>query len=135
MPLTRQMIAALRGQGGLGAPQAARLVTPRTSSETSLVGDRQIPIQGRTITPIQGVRGGFDVAIDGNSVGQLLRGGPNGRFVSNGAAIAAPALQPGQMGTRSLTPNAPPMQQRQYAPNPFQQQMMQAQMLRNRPIK
>lgn len=142
---TQQFIQALRSQGFAASPNA-RLATPRTSNETSLVGDKELPVQGRTITPIQGIRGGYNVSIDGNSVGQLLRGGPNGRFVGNGAAI--PGVLRSPQGSPQMTPNQPmngPTMQlgggggmpppRQYAPNPFQQQMMQAAAIRNRPIK
>lgn len=129
MAINSQLMMALRGMQQ--RPQG-QLVNPLTSNQTSLVGDRQLPTQGRTITPIQGVKGGYNVAYDGRMVGQLLRGGPNGRFVSNGAPIARPLMQAPAQGLPSGPPQGQGMPQapRQYAPNPFQQQMMQAQALR-----
>jgi hypothetical protein len=127
-----------------GMRSGAFLAQQPTSSQTSLVGDRQLATEGRTITPIQGVRGGFNVAYNGNNVGQLLRGGKNGRFVGNGAPIPQPLMGQSQMpgpmriggqggGMRIGGGGGMAQPPRQYAANPFQQQMMQAQMLR-RPI-
>lgn len=117
-------------------PQRGRLFTPpQGGGETSLVGNVQLPVAGRTITQLPG-RGNYDVSYNGSSVGTLRRGGPNGIFQSNGATIQRglnlqpqqPPGQPTQLGAVGAT-------SRQYAPNMFQQQMMQAQAIRNRPIK
>lgn len=144
MALNPQIINVLRQQfGGAGRPGSQTLATPRTSNETSLVGDRQLPVQGRTITPIQGLRGGYSVALDGQPIGNLYRGGPNGRFVGNGTPIPGVLKSPQslQQGAMVRMPQqlgggvGIQQPQRQYAPNAFQQQMMQAQAIRNRPIK
>jgi len=145
------LIAAMRS--GL-KNQPASLAKRPMSNQTSLVGDRQLPVEGRTITPIQGVKGGYDVSYGGNSVGQLLRGGPNGQFHPSGAApipsVTQPyrpppmtpqmqppgvAMQLGGGGGGAQLGGMPGMQpQRQYTPNPFQQQMITAQRVRNGPI-
>lgn len=74
---------------------------------TSLVGDSDLPVAGRTIIPKQGSTTSFDVLYDGVDVGDLIRGGANGRFLANGAPIpqlSAPGMEgktqiPGQTTT------------------------------------
>lgn len=60
------------------------------NSLTSLVGDTDLPIAGRTIVPRAGSRTTFDVLYNGQDVGDLVRGGPNGRFIGGGAPIPQP---------------------------------------------
>lgn len=60
------------------------------SSTTSLVGDTELPIEGRRIVSRNGSKDTFDVFYGDTDVGDLVRGGANGRFVSNGAAIPTP---------------------------------------------
>ncbi len=58
------------------------------NSLTSLVGDMQLPVAGRTF--VQKGKGLYDVLYDGVDVGDLTPGGRGGRFVGNGAAIPQP---------------------------------------------
>lgn len=118
-----------------------KLAQAPTSGQTSLVGNRQLPVDGRSIIDLG--RGNYDVQYGGQSVGRLSRGGPNGRFTPSGnVPIPQPLMQQSQtpmamqLGGGGMGQQLGGMQQapqRQYAPNPFQQQQQQAQMLR-RPI-
>lgn len=138
--LQQYIAQMMRQQQGAGRTPGA--LTPQPgSNESSLVGDRQLPTSNRTIKDLG--RGYYDVSYGGNSVGVLRPGGSNGRFVGNGAPIARPLAQPIQQAGPQQLGGQPGMQlggqqsgpPRQYAPNPFQGQMAQADMIRNRPIK
>lgn len=61
--------------------------------QTSLVGDTELPIEGRRIVPRNGSRTTYDVFYGDVDVGDLVRGGRNGRFIANGAPIPQPAPQ------------------------------------------
>lgn len=82
----RNALARLYGlpQFNEGDYNVSKGLNPDGSPTTSLVGDTQLPIAGRTIVPRQGSRTTFDVFYDGNDVGDLVRGGPNGRFIRTG---------------------------------------------------
>lgn len=71
------------------------------SSTTSLVGDTELPIEGRSIVSRGG--GTYDVLYNGQQVGQLVRGGANGRFLPNGNPIPQPKPQ----AVATATPSAP----------------------------
>jgi hypothetical protein len=57
-------------------------------SLTSLVGDTDLPVAGRRIVARD--KNNFDVFYGDTNVGQIVRGGANGRFISNGAEIPQP---------------------------------------------
>jgi hypothetical protein len=60
------------------------------NSLTRLTGDAELPVAGQRIVPRAGSNGTFDVFYGDTDVGDLVRGGRNGRFIANGAAIPQP---------------------------------------------
>lgn len=70
---------------------------------TSLVGDTELPIEGRRI--VDRGRGNYDVFYGDTQVGTLVKGGKNGRFKGNGATIPQPA--PVQLEGAPQAPAAP----------------------------
>lgn len=76
-------------------------LNPDGSAITSLVGDTELPVEGRNVVHRGG--GTYDVFYGDKQVGTLVRGGRNGRFLSNGAEIPQPQkIQP------ISQPTAPP---------------------------
>lgn len=75
------------------------------NSLTSLVGDTELPLEGRTF--VQKGKGIYDVLYNGQDVGDLVPGGPNGRFVASGAPIPQPQMQsvPGKMADSKISMN------------------------------
>lgn len=73
---------------GLNAPGLSQGFEPeQMQQQTSLVGDTELPVDGRNIVPVG--RGRYQVFYGDQLVGDLVPGGKNGRFVGNGAAIPA----------------------------------------------
>lgn len=65
------------------------------NSLTSLVGDADLPIAGRRIVARD--KNNFDVFYGDTQVGQLVRGGANGRFLANGNPIPQPTAPQTEM--------------------------------------
>lgn len=95
----RNALAQLLGLPGFdeGQYNVSQGRNPDGSPTTSVVGDTDLPIEGRRIVARTGGRGGrgtFDVFYGDTDVGDLVRGGPNGRFLPNGAPIPQPMPKP-----------------------------------------
>jgi hypothetical protein len=93
-------LARLLGLPEFGAQQMAadnfgRGLDAQGNSLTSLVGDADLPIAGRRIVARD--KNNFDVFYGDTQVGQLVRGGANGRFLANGNAIPQPMAPQAQM--------------------------------------
>ncbi len=58
---------------------------------TSLVGDTELPVNGRRIVPVGGGR--YQVFYGDQQVGDLVPGGSNGRFIGNGNPIPQPSME------------------------------------------
>ena len=81
----------------LGLPQFnetadnfSRGLDAQGNSLTRLTGDAQLPIAGQRIVGRPGSKDTFDVFYGDTDVGDLVRGGANGRFIANGAPIPQP---------------------------------------------